>query len=79
MSGDKLIGVCARAFNVDPASLTDASGPDSVPSWDSLGAMTLLAAIDEELGVRLPLATAARIKSIGDLRIALKGRGIDGV
>lgn len=79
MVHDRLLSVCAQALNVRLETLSDEAGPGTVPGWDSLATMTLLAVIDEEFGVRLPLSVAARIRSIADLRSALRAKGHDDV
>jgi len=73
---DKLVRLCAGVFRVEPCELNDSSGPGSVPSWESLGTMILLSAVEEEFGVRLPVTVAARIESIGELRQVLRSRGV---
>jgi acyl carrier protein len=62
---------------VNPDSLNETSGPLTVSAWDSLGTMMLLAAIEEEFGIRLSVSLAVRIKSIADLRIALRGKAAE--
>lgn len=78
-SPDDLIRLCAVVFRTRPELLNDASGPDSVATWDSLATMDLLALIDERYGLSLSLFAAARLRSIGELRQALRAKGVAGV
>ena len=73
---DNLIRLCAGVFRTRPEALSDDSGPDSVETWDSLATMDLLAVIDEQFGASLSLSVAARLRSIGELRQALRAQGV---
>jgi acyl carrier protein len=43
----------SRVFDVDVKSINDKSSPDNIESWDSLGHMNLVAALEEEFGIQL--------------------------
>ena len=43
----------SSVFNVDVKSINDKSSPDNIESWDSLGHMNLVAALEEEFGIQL--------------------------
>lgn len=43
----------SSVFNVDVKSINDKSSPDNIQSWDSLGHMNLVAALEEEFGIQL--------------------------
>ena len=57
----------ARLFNCDVSQLSDEAGPGSVPGWDSLGHITLMAEIQQEFGKQVPLEEAIEVESIADL------------
>ena len=78
-SPDDLICLCAVVFRTRPELLNDDSGPDSIATWDSLATLDLLALIDERFGLSLSLFAAARLCSIGELRQALRAKGVAGV
>jgi acetyltransferase-like isoleucine patch superfamily enzyme/acyl carrier protein len=42
-------------------------GPATIPAWDSLGALRLLISLEEELGLTLPAAALAGIRSFAGL------------
>ena len=54
-------------FNCDPSRLSDEAGPGQVPGWDSLGHVTLIAAVQKEFGKEVPIEDAIEIESIADL------------
>ena len=61
----------ARCFaavfpELDPAAI-DAATPATVPGWDSLASVTLLALVEEEFGVRADPADLERLTSFAGL------------
>ncbi len=58
----------ADVFGVPESDLTPASGPDTVPEWDSVGHFKLILHLEELFGIRFPaneiggLTTAALIQ-----------------
>lgn len=74
---DKLISVFADVLEVDAATLSDESSPDTVENWDSLAAMHLVAAIEETFDTQLTTKEIMKMASIGLARKALQDKGID--
>ena len=74
-----LYDVIARALNVPPASVTDASSPETLRRWDSLRHLDLMTAVEDAYRVRFSGAEIMRAKSVGDIRRLLqeKGRDVD--
>ena len=71
----QLKALIARLFNCDVSQLTDEIGPGGIPGWDSLGHVTLMAAIHEEFGKQVPLEEAVDIESIADMTAILDRMG----
>ena len=63
--------VVAETFGIAPPDPAD--GPSRIPAWDSLGALRLLMALEEEFQVVLP-DTVAEAKSVLDLCDAVARR-----
>jgi acyl carrier protein len=61
----------AATFQV--AGPDPAHGPAEIPGWDSLGALRLLLALEEEFGVVLP-DTLGSARSVLELRDVVAGR-----
>ena len=58
--------IVQRVFNLqNPPSPAD--GPHSIAAWDSLGALRLLVALEDSLGVTLSEQQVAKVGSVGDL------------
>lgn len=41
----------AKVFNVPPGTIGSSTSPDTLSSWDSVGHMNLIMALEEEFGV----------------------------
>ncbi len=76
---DRLIRLFAEGLQVPPDALTDDSGPDNTPSWDSLAAMDLVALIEETFDVELTTAEIMKMRTLGIAREVLREKGIQGI
>jgi acyl carrier protein len=77
MSGtDVLIQLFADVLQVDPVELDEDSSPNTVKQWDSLAAMTLVAAIEERFNVRLSTKEIMKMSTIGLARKALRSKKV---
>jgi len=74
---DKLVLLFAEELDVDPATLSEASSPDTVETWDSLAAMRLVAAIEAVFSVSLSARDVMRMRTIGIARGVLQSKGVD--
>ncbi len=72
---DTLIELFADELDVAADTLSDESSPETVATWDSLAAMNLVAAFEEEFGVRLTTAEIMYMNTIGRAREVLKKKG----
>ena len=73
---DKLLNVFAEELGVDPSALSEESSPETVEQWDSLAAMRLVAAIEEEFGTRLSTGEIMKMRTIGIARAVLADKGV---
>ena len=67
MTREEFIENCCIALEVEPGSLNEESSPDDVETWDSMGWLSLIAMIDEELGITLDAERLKDVKKLGDL------------
>jgi acyl carrier protein len=72
---DPLMELFAECLKVPAEGLDEASCPDSVPTWDSLAAMTLVAAIEERFEIQLSTREIMSMRSIGKAREVLRKKG----
>jgi len=68
--------VLARVFNVAPQSLTDASSPESVATWDSLAHMMMVVELEREYGISIAPADALEAKSVAAVKQLLTSYGV---
>jgi acyl carrier protein len=66
----------ADVFALDPASVTDATSPETTPAWDSIGHLNLILAVEQQFGVsfdpdRIPKLTS--IQALADEISARRG------
>ena len=63
-----LFEIISRVMNIPIEKISDSSGPDSIPEWDSFNMFVLLAEIEKEFGVNFSLEETLEIKTVGDFR-----------
>jgi acyl carrier protein len=74
---DELIKLFSETLNVDASLLSDESSPDTLEKWDSLAAMNLVSAIEEEFEVELTTKEIMKMYTIGMARQLLQNKSID--
>ena len=68
-----LFEVVSRVMNIPIEKISDSSGPDSIPEWDSFNMFVLLDEIEKEFDVKFSLEETLEIKTVGDFRKKLEG------
>ena len=63
-----LFEIISRVMNIPIEKISDSSGPDSIPDWDSFNMFVLLAEIEKEFEVNFSLEETLEIKTVGDFR-----------
>lgn len=63
----KLTDVFRDVFDDDTIELTDSTTAADIEDWDSLSHITLLSAVENELGVRFDMRAVQGLKSVGDM------------
>ena len=75
MMQQEAIAWIAKVFEIMPEQLTPDTHRDEIPAWDSLGVLTLMAALDSEFGIVLTDEDIQHIKTVGDLLAAMRQHG----
>lgn len=75
MSQNEAMQMLAEVFQEPLDTLTPAHARADLPGWDSMGAMLLLAALDERLGILLTAAEVRGMQSVGDVLQHLRSLG----
>ena len=68
-----LFEIVSRVMNIPIEKISDSSGPDSIPDWDSFNMFVLLDEIEKEFDVKFSLEETLVIKTVGDFRNKLEG------
>ena len=75
-SVDRLAQAVAEVLDVTPETLSEESSPATIPSWDSLGHLNLIIALEQEFNVRLSAEDILTMRSIGSIRRILHHAGV---
>ena len=67
-----LFEIVSRVMNIPIEKISDSSGPDSIPDWDSFNMFVLLDEIEKEFDVKFSLEETLEIKTIGDFKKKLE-------
>lgn len=65
--GDRVIQIAARVFSLSPDQLRLTSEPANTLGWDSLAHLSLIAAVETELELRLSASDVLRVHQLADL------------
>ena len=65
----------AELFEERPETMPRGTPRTAIPAWDSLGVLTLIAALDEEFGVPVSDAEIQRLETVDDVLDVLRKNG----
>jgi acyl carrier protein len=68
--------VFSEVLGVTADKITDETSPDNTPQWDSMAAMTLVVAIEDEFDVRLSTAEIVSMRNVAIVRKVLETKGV---
>jgi acyl carrier protein len=68
--------IVAKVFAIPEETINDCLALRDIPSWDSMSHMMLIAKLEEDFSVELSGDEIADFRSVGDVREALKRRGL---
>ena len=67
-----LFEIISRVMNIPIEKISDSSGPNSIPNWDSFNMFVLLDEIEKEFDIKFSLEETLEIKTVGDFRKKLE-------
>jgi acyl carrier protein len=67
ISSSDAINILAQAFDESPESLQPERLRSSIPGWDSMGALVLIAEIEERFGIELTAEESRAMIRIADV------------
>jgi acyl carrier protein len=68
--------VFSEVLGVPAGSITDATSPDNTPQWDSMAAMNLVVAIEDEFDIRLSTAEIVSMRNVAIVKKVLTSKGV---
>ena len=72
---DRLAVLVGQVFDVDPAKVTDADNPDTLPEWTSMGHVNLIVALEQEFDIKISPNEAEDMLSVKLVRDLLREKG----
>ena len=71
-----VVEIISQVFTVAPEDVTPESSPDTIPAWDSLGHLQLIAALETSFGVKLNLREIQTMDTVCKIEAVLTARGV---
>ena len=75
ISSDRVIEAFARVLGIAPERVTDDLRYASIPEWDSIAHMSIVAALEEAFGVMIDMDDVIDMSSVGKARQILAKHG----
>ena len=72
-----LFEIVSRVMNIPMEKISDISGPNSIPDWDSFNMFVLLDEIEKEFSIKFSLEETLEMKTVGDFKKKLEKHGAD--
>jgi acyl carrier protein len=72
----RLCDTIAAVFAISPDSIDDTTSPVAVPTWDSLGHLHLVMALEERFAVQLSARDTLEMRDVRRIREVLARHGI---
>ena len=70
----EFLNFIAEVFGVEVAKISLNTEYQSIPEWDSLMHLRLVAEIEEKYGVEIPIDDVANIKTLNDIFLHIKDK-----
>ena len=77
MGADRLTALVTQILSVEHP-VTDSTGPDTEPAWDSMAQLEILLSVEETFGVKFSADEIADVRSVGQIRQLIGERGASG-
>ncbi len=72
---ERLRELMAGVFDIPVEDVTPEATMNNLEGWDSLGHLRLIAALEQQLGVRLTQDDIVRMTSFAEIEAVLKAKG----
>jgi acyl carrier protein len=76
---DRVATLFSNILRIPAETVNNETSPDNTPKWDSLSAIDLVLAIEDEFDVKLTTKEIAAMRSIALVKKVLKSKGVNDV
>lgn len=73
----KFLELMEDVFLLGPEEVGDHLGMDDIDSWDSLATVSMAVGVQETFGHHMTPDEAMEVKSLGDIKTYLRGKGVE--
>ena len=72
---DQVVAVFARTLGIDASLVTDELRYNTIPQWDSIAHMSVVAALEDAFGIMIDMDDVIDMSSVGKAREILRKHG----
>ena len=72
---DQVIAAFAQTLGIDAGQVTDELRYNTIPQWDSIAHMSVVAALEEAFGIMIDMDDVIDMSSVGKAREILRKHG----
>jgi acyl carrier protein len=70
---EKVLEVIAQALEVEPERITEKSLIRDIEEWDSLAQLSVIAALEEQLKIKIPFDKVLEMEGVHDIITFIEG------
>ena len=70
----QILDIVAATFDVPAAELSEATSPENLPEWNSLGQLNLILALEQEFGLQIAPEQTYDMVSVAEIVRILRGK-----
>ena len=71
-----LFEIVSRVMNTPIEKISDSSGPDSIPDWDSFNGLILVDEIESNFNIKFSVSEIIDVKNVKDIKRHLNNHGV---
>lgn len=73
---EKFDQIASESLKIPLLEVKDVLTPKDIPEWDSMTYLLFIAALEKQFGVSFSMDEVLNAKSLGDVRKALRNKGV---
>lgn len=76
---EKLKQIIIKIFKVVEKDIQDDMSPETISGWDSLNYLMFISEIEKEFNITFTMDEILNFKNLGDIKAAMRGRGVQNI